>query len=383
MLVENPEVTLEEDAHLLPEDATEHAFMDWGWMLHLLGDDEKHYWIDMGIASFNKLGTFGGMPFGKEPMDMWNLAIRTEVGRVAPIPGSIYKLADFPEVTTIGFHPYPGGSLTITPDSEKNEVVLDIAGEFHCVCNLNDHTWHATVDDKQSGIHVDLVHAGIGYPMWYGKEKMHVYVDHMRAQGYLWAGRVEGTLTIDGQKVAVKGCGARERFYCPDQSNVEAGGWCDDVWFHFDEMFGCLTEFKLSNDKDLALYLVDEKQYFMVGSFEIVHDDWAYLREIAAFIPTTYNMTIETEAGVLEIATKAVGCKCLTQGEQKQADVPNLILDWETVEGIFTYKDGRKKTLTNGFGGTNVVLWKTYPSVVLDIGGAHVQQLQAPKPTLG
>jgi len=68
MLVENPEVTLGEDAHLLPEDATEHAFMDWGWMLHLLSDDGKHYWIDMGIASFNKLGTFGAMPFGKQPL---------------------------------------------------------------------------------------------------------------------------------------------------------------------------------------------------------------------------------------------------------------------------------------------------------------------------
>lgn len=136
MLVENPEVTLAEDAHPLPDDATEHAFMDWGWMMHLLGDDGKHYWIDMGIASFNKLGTFGAMPFGKQPMDMWNLAIRTEVGRVTPIPGSIYKLADFPEVTTIGFHPYPGGTLTIAPDIEKNEVVLISANSIRCATSM-------------------------------------------------------------------------------------------------------------------------------------------------------------------------------------------------------------------------------------------------------
>ena len=62
--------------------------------------------------------------------------------------------------------------------------------------------------------------------------------------------------------------------------------------------------------------------------------------------------------------------------------MPNLILDWETVEGTFTGRDGRKTVLTNGFGGANVVLWKTYPSVILDIGGAQAAQLAAPKPTL-
>ena len=140
MLVENPEVTIEEDAHLLPEDATEHAFMDWGFMSHLRDADGKDYWLDVGVAQFNKSGTFGAMPFGNNPMDFWNFGIRTDKGRVYTPPGTIYKVADFAEVTSTSYHTFPGGTLEITRDDANNKVVLEIE-EFRLVCNLDDHTW--------------------------------------------------------------------------------------------------------------------------------------------------------------------------------------------------------------------------------------------------
>jgi hypothetical protein len=40
-------------------------------------------------------------------------------------------------------------------------------------------------------------------------------------------------------------------------------------------------------------------------------------------------------------------------------------LDWEDIVGTFTYKDGRKKELTNGFGGTLIRQWRPYPSSLL------------------
>jgi len=381
MIVENPEVTIEEDAHLLPEDATEHAFMDWGLMSHLKDAEGKDYWLDVGVAKFNKLGTFGAMPFGKAPMDMWNFGIRTHKGRVYTPAGTIYKVADFADVTSTSYHPFPGGTLEITRDDVNNKVVVEI-DEFRLVCDLNDHTWRITCYDEALDVRADLTHYGEGYPMWYGKEKIHVYVDHMRAQGYNWAGRVEGALTIKGEKIPVKGFAGRERFYCPDQSNVEAGGWCDLVMFYFNELQGNLCEMKLSQDKDLSLYLFDEEQYFMSGEFNIEHDDWAYLPQIASFIPTTYKITAAVEAGNLEILGKVCGCKCLTQGENLQVDVPNLMLDMDYVEGSFTYQDGRKRVLTGGYCNSNVVLWKTFPSTILSFGTTD-KQVTGLKPTLG
>lgn len=391
MYTENPEVTIEEDGHLLPEDATEHAFMDWGWMTHLRGDDGNDYWIDMGVAKFNKLGTFGAMPFGKEPMDMWNFACRTDKGRVYTPPGSIYKVADFEQVTNTAYHPFVGGELKIVRDDVENKVYIDI-DEFHQVCDLNNKTWHATVYDEEEDIRADLTHYGVGYPMWYGKEQMHVYVDHLRAQGYNWSGVVEGTLTIKGKEIHVKGFGGRERFYCPDQSNVEAGGWCDLIMFHFEELWGAVCEMKLSQDKDLSLYFRDENVHFATVdtkdndddcTFTVYHDDWAYLAQIASFIPTTYQITVEVEIGTLVIDANVCGCKCLTQGENLQADVPNLMLDMDIVQGTFTYKDGQVRQLTNGFCSSNVVLWKTFPSTILAFGGGAENRVVGIKPTLG
>jgi len=381
MIVENPEVTIEEDAHLLPEDATEHAFMDWAFMSHLKDEDGNDYWMDVALLTLNKLGTWGAMPFGENPMDLWFLGCRTDKGRVYTPPGTIYKVADFSNVTSTSYHAFPGGALTITRDDENNKVVVEI-DQARMECNLNDKTWHLTCYDDVFDIRADLTHYGVGYPLWYGKEKMHVYVDHMRSQGYNWSGVVDGTLTIKGKEIPVKGFAGRERFYCPDQSNVEAGGWCDLIMFHFDEMWGGVTEMKLSQDKDLALYIKDGEQYFMGDSFNIEHDDWAYLAQIASFIPTTYKFTAEVEAGTLEILGKVCGCKCLTQGEDLQVDVPNLMLDMDYVEGTFTYKDGRKMKLTNGYCGSNVVLWKTFPSTILSFGGAGSKVIGV-KPTLG
>jgi hypothetical protein len=52
-------------------------------------------------------------------------------------------------------------------------------------------------------------------------------------------------------------------------------------------------------------------------------------------------------------------------------------LDWEEIVGTFTYKDGRKKTLTNGFGGTLIRQWRPYPSSQLT--GADLKGDGAPR----
>jgi len=66
----------------------------------------------------------------------------------------------------------------------------------------------------------------------------------------------------------------------------------------------------------------------------------------------------------LEIGATAVSAFAAS-GIRDVPDSPTILLDWEEIIGTFTYKDGRKKTLTNGFGGTLIRQWRAYPSSLL------------------
>ena len=351
MIVENPEVTLEVEGHEIPEEALPTAQACYDTQSCVWGDDGRQYWIGLGIINAWEA-------------DISNWGVHWSKGKVVQQPGSVYKIADFPQGVT-GWHVFPKNS--ITRKRSKHEVAVDL-GDFHILCK-DGKTWHFSVEDKENGMNAELVHTGVGYPTWYGKEKAQVYTPHTVSYGYFWSGTVEGVLTIEGRKVRVKGAGVRENYYAVDTCPVEVGGWHDWIWFHFDEMSGSFNEMKLTKHKDMSLYLIDEKQYFQTGSFNIEHQDWAYHRSLGAFIPTLYKMTVETEAGVLEMAATVVMCH-VWAASGEVPDSPTASLTWDNIDGVFTYKDGRKRTLTNGLGGTLIRQWKPYPNVISpEIGG--------------
>ena len=367
MIVKNPEVTLEEEAHLAPEEAGDHRYCHWAYCMNVDGDDGKQYCIDAGVVSMGSLANFAAVSWGAT--DLWGMAVRSEAGKVIQPPNSVYKIADFPEVATMLFRTYPAGTLKIK--KSEHRVAVDL-GDFHVVCK-DDKTWHFSVEDKEKGIKAELVHASVGFPMWYhDKKKLEAYTTHSIGGGYFWPGTVEGTLTIEGREVRIHGKGGRQRYYAKDYCSDEVGGWHDWTWFHFDEVFGCLDELKLSKYKEMSLYLVDKKQYFQAGSFNIEHHDWAYLRELGVFIPTRYKVTVETEAGFLEMAADVVGTYCWAVTEVP--DSPFAMLDFDKLDGTFTYNDGRKRTLTNGRGGTVIRQWRPYPNIydwfIPEIAGA-------------
>jgi hypothetical protein len=351
MIVENPEVTLDIEGHGLPADAREAAFLDWLCAFVADGDDGKTYW-------------FGCSPLvlAHENTDLWSIEASWEAGTVVQLPGSIYKLADFPPVGVTGQHVYPGGTLTIEKSPNQVKVVL---GDFRVICK-DDKTWHYTMDDKKNGIKAEFVHTGSGFPTWYGRETPSALTPHSIAYGYNWSGTVEGVLTIHGRQVRVKGKGIRERYIAVDSSAAEIGGWEDWMWFHFDEAFGSLYEMKLGK-KDMSLNLVDDGSYFPVGTFEIEHQEWAFLRALGGFIPTRYKVTMTTEAGVLEMIADVVGAT-VWGVTGKVPSTPVATLNWDKPQGTFTDRDGHKRPLTNGRGGVSIRQWKPYP----DIFGAEL-----------
>jgi hypothetical protein len=373
----NPEVTLVEEAMLYPEGTTDHGFMDWGWMCHVIDEDGTDYFMDLGLAKMKMNATWGAMPFGTEDMDSWNLSCRTSKGKVYTPKGQIFKLADFEGVTDAVWRPFPGGSLQIDVDEARNTMKLSL-DKFTCEIDANKKTWHATVYDEELDVGVDFTHYGEGYPFWYSKDEVRTFVDHLKSIGYNWPGRIEGTLTIKGVEHKVHGFAARERTILPDQSNVEAGGWLDLIMFHFDEMHGVQMEYKLSKDKAASLYIRETGEYASTKdpkapvdeyvNFEITHEDWAFVKAIGCFVPTTFICKQEVPAGTLEFTAKICGCKCVALQADVEVDVPNLTVDADSVEGTFTYKDGRVVELHNGFFINNIVCWRAYPSYLPNFG---------------
>lgn len=345
--VDNPEVTLDIESHLIPDDVRDAGFLDWLLSAVVVGDDGKKYW-------------FGTSPLimDLEKLDFLSIECSWETGEVVPFPGTIYKLADFPGVGKAGKYPHPAGTLIV----ERTETQVRVTvGENYEVTIKDDKTWHYKIKDAQQRIEIDVIHYGKGFPLWYGKEKPSYLTPHSIAYGYNWSGVVEGTLTIDGRKINVKGSGIRERYIAVDSSAAEIGGWEDWMWFHFDEVFGSMYEMKLGN-KDMSLNLSKEGQYFPEGDFTIEHLEWAYLRSLGAFIPTVYKITMEVEAGTLEFTAKAVGAT-VWGVTATVPSTPVATLNWDKLEGTFTYKDGTKKVLTNGLGGTSIRQIKPYPSI--------------------
>jgi hypothetical protein len=274
------------------------------------------------------------------------------------LPGTIFKVANFPAVNINTRRAFPGGSLDI--ERLEDRVIVTLGDSFRVVCHA-DHTWHYTIEDKEKGLKADFVHRGTGFPTWYGKEAPSYLTQHSIAYGYNWSGTIEGTLSLQGKEIRLKGKGIRERYIAVDSSAAEIGGWEDWMWFHFDEAFGSLYEMKIGN-KDMSLNLVDEGQYLPVGEFHIEHHDWAYLRQLGAFIPTRYRTTMETESGVLEFGARVLGAT-VWGVTGKAPSTPVATLNWGRLEGSFRYRDGRRRTLTNGIGGTSIRQWKPYPDI--------------------
>ena len=346
-LVLDPAVTLDYEAHGIPEEAQEAGFLDWLCSFVAVGDDGQKYW-------------FGCSPLilDAEKTDMWHFEIGWETGEVVQSPTSIFKIANYPPVNITGQHVYPQGTLKI--DRNEDFVKITVGENFQVVCKT-DHTWHYTLKDEDRGIRAEFVHHGVGFPTWYGKERPSYLTQHSIAYGYNWSGLVEGTFWINDRKVEFKGKGIRERYIAVDSSAAEIGGWEDWGWFHFDEVFGSLYEMRLGN-KDFSLNLSKEGLYFPTGDFKIEHQEWAFLPQLGTFIPTVYKVKIETEGGILNFTAQVVGAS--VWGVTGRApSTPVATLNWGAVAGTFTYIDGREVVLTNGTGGMSVRQWEPYPNI--------------------
>lgn len=359
MRIDNPKVTLADEARNGVKEEVRSGFLDWLYEFNVEGDDGELY-------------AFGGsiLSLALEKMDMVNLCYAKGKGYVQQLKNSIYKLAKYPGLCMNHFYRNPQGTLKI--EKKENSVVVSCGKHYTVECFENG-TWHLILDTYDGEFKGNLYHRAHGYPLWYGREKPSLLTQHSITYGYNWSGDVDGTVWINGKEIKVKGTGQRERYVAVDSSAAELGAWEDWGYITFNEIHSSIYDMR-ADMKDYSIYDLESKKHYTSNGdlkggdrdtteMEILHEDWAFMRELDGFVPTYYNIRIKTEDGVYE--ARAHVCNARPWGvTYKVPDNPVATLIFDSVEGKFTYNDGTVKTLTGGRGAMSVRQWHQYPNML-------------------
>lgn len=348
MKIENPKVTLADEARSGVKEEVRSGFLDWLTSFSVQGDDGETYTCGGSILSL-----------AVEKLDLVSIGLSKGTGKAQQLPNSIYKVGRYPGSEFDVILRQPKGTLNIEKLSDK--VVVTCGKEFKVECFENN-TWHLLIDLPSEDYSAEFWHRPQGFPLWYGREKPSYLTQHSITYGYNWAGNVDGWLKYKGKKVNVKGMGIRERYVAVDSSAAELGGWEDWGWVAFDEIHSSLYDMRLGM-KDLSVYDLERKKHYPEGKMTITHEDWAFLRELDGFIPTKYNIKIELEDGVYVINAH-VGNATTWGATFKVPDNPVATVTFDKVEGTFTFKDGTVKTLHNGRGVISIRQWHAYPNIL-------------------
>lgn len=348
MKIENPKVTLADEARISVEEEVKIGFLDWLFQFSVTGDDGELYSIGGSILSLSL-----------EKLDLVTMNWTKGKGYTQQLENSIYKRVVYPGMQFEKHVHKPQGTLNIQKEEQK---VMITCGEEYTVECFEDNSWHIAVNSIDGEYKADLFHRPHGYPLWYGREKPSHLTQHSITYGYNWVGNVEGTIWLKEKPVKVEGLGIRERYVAVDSSAAELGGWEDWGWFSFNEIHSSFYDMRLGM-KDFSIYDLETKKHYPEGSMTITHEDWAFMRELDGFIPTIYKVKIEVDDGTYEV--KGHVCNATTWGvTYKVPDNPVATLTFDTVKGKFTYKDRRVIELTGGRGVLSIRQWHAYPNLL-------------------
>lgn len=269
MKINNPKVTLADEARNGVKEEVRSGFLDWLMEFNVEGDDGELYALGGSILSL-----------ALEKMDLVSICYAKGKGSVQQLRNSVYKLAKYPGAVMNKFFRNPQGTLKI--EMRENSVFVT-CGEHYKVECFDNGTWHLMLDTCDGEYKADLYHRAHGYPLWYGRETPSYLTQHSVTYGYNWAGDVDGTIWLNGKEIKVKGTGQRERYVAVDSSAAELGGWEDWGYITFNEIHSSLYDMRLGI-KDYSVYdLENEKHYTSndnlkggdndLTEMEIAHED--------------------------------------------------------------------------------------------------------------
>lgn len=213
MKINNPKVTLADEARVGVKEELRSGFLDWLHQFSVIGDDGELYSLGGSILSMHL-----------EQMDLVSITIAKGKGGSRQLPNSIYKIGEFPGMLHEKMFRNPSGTLKI--ETREHSILVSCGPQYQVEC-FEDNSWHLLVDTMDGEYKADMWHRPQYAPLWYGRETPSFLTQHSVTYGYNWAGAVEGRIIVDGREVNVKGMGIRERYVAVDSSAAELGGWED------------------------------------------------------------------------------------------------------------------------------------------------------------
>lgn len=294
-----------------------------------------------------------------EKLDVVSITIAKGRGYTRQLPSSIYKIGCYPGMLYEHMWHNPSGTLRI--ETFADHITVSCGPQYRVSC-YNDNSWHFELDTQDGEYKADLWHRPSGYPLWYGRETPSYLTQHSITYGYNWVGAVDGDIVVQGKSIHVTGLGIRERYVAVDSCAAEIGGWEDWGWVSFNEIHSSMYDMRLGM-KDFAIYDLENGRYYPEGKMTITHEDWVFLRELDGFIPSVYNIVIETAGGTYKV--RAEVCNATTWGAtHKVPDNPVGTLTFDKVTGTFTDTQGNIRHLTGGRGVMSIRQWHAYPNIL-------------------
>lgn len=359
MKINNPKVTLADEARAGVKEEVRSGFLDWLFDFNVEGDDGEFYTLGGSILSMNL-----------EKLDLVTMNYSKGKGSLRQLRNSLYKVTEYPGCVMQKFFHNPQGTLKI--EKREHSVLVTCGPQYSVEC-FESGEWHFILDTCDGEYKANLWHRPHGYPLWYGRETPSFLTQHSVTYGYNWAGDADGEFTYKGNTVKVKGTGQRERYVAVDSSAAELGAWEDWGFITFNEMHSSMYDMR-AGMKDYSLYDLETGKHYTsngnlkggdndVSEMEIIHEDWAFMRELDGFIPTCYNIRLKVADG--EYIVRAHVCNARTWGvTYKVPDNPVATLCFDHAEGKFVYNDGTVKNLTGGRGTISIRQWHQYPNIL-------------------
>jgi hypothetical protein len=233
--------------------------------------------------------------------------------------------------------------------------------KMHCT----EGNYKLRLDEK--GYKMDLDCVSRGPAIWWGggvKKEFHLTKGSIQ-NGFESPCDIEGTAVINGEKLTIKGRGVFEHVWITKLDMMELRS-VDYIAANYDQAYMFLFKGISATNSDSCLHhnhaggicLTHEKKVHYITGIKIGYRNWAYSPKAYRFIPTVYEVTAETEAGVLKTTMEPLA----TPSWYVHRRMEKLALDntegynfcyWDApfkAEGEFRYKDGKVIKLTNGRG---------------------------------
>ncbi len=332
---------------LLPQalDSPDH-FNDWYFTLHFEHAGRSHT-LKLSITEGTLLGQMIGVTLAREPL---HLADEDDATILHPPHGEdiLIEEHDYPmewEQRDDGVH-VTMGSLTAQCGPEKQRIIA-----------------------RHERLQADLTYVPRGPILhWQHAAGAVCQVTEItRVSGSESMSDVEGTITLDGETIPVRGRGVFEHvwFSALNFFEIRHMNW---IYAHFDEayLYLCHCESVTSESRPFhfetgeTVLVLEDKQWLPVISLEVEPLRWVYLQAARRFVPFEQKVVAQTEAGTLRLTARMAQYPFMIHGGAVRLEglTVDRVPGWQslfydapvTLEGVFKSKDGRSLPLRNGVG---------------------------------